>query len=393
MQATLNEFLSETIVNNFNSVDELRNILILACPNASFKMTNKPYIYEDGTHEIIVMITGGHHFAGLIFAVNFAACDPDNKSYRLLVSPRGYVEHGLPTEVSGKYLLQPVFDGTMVNMYYTCNSWKASSNNSYDILDQVLVGTKTFREQFLECIYNTSSSFDDLFSDYNKVYTVVFRHIELHPFRIHSEVQNDFTVIETQTRTDEGLFIEILIGTPVIDLAKTIATITETNKDVNTSHFGYILRGIDADNFGSNICESELYKFIRKTYYNVNTNVLRDICACHNNVVTGYNIRQSEIRLDFIALRACFFGHTREKFCKLFPQMNDRVKFFEAKLTDLVKHTYDCIRNKRKPTKYRKCVDLFATKLNGVNTRLGLSIVSDLVMNPANINIVATEMI
>lgn len=90
--------------------------------------------------------------------------------------------------------IYPVYDGTIINLYYYNGEWKISTNKAYDANNLIFTNNKTFKN-ILDEILNSypNFSYDNL--NKNKCYTLCMKYTGFHPFIENLHYNNNKLII------------------------------------------------------------------------------------------------------------------------------------------------------------------------------------------------------
>ena len=282
-------------------------------------------------------------------------------------------------------------DGTTVTLYHYAGKWRFATANGVDVGEYKWIGELTYTRAFDEVMkLYPGFSYDKLKTDHS--YSIGFRHGDFHKFIADPasawviRAVNLTTGVDVNIRdidigvpaqlpiaretfgeklTSEQLFDELnarsmqalaqymefargeLLKNPTVtalEIAKSIAAKSRNDPAVTANiHYGYILRSpLREGNFVSNILiESELMKVIRQFMYNLPKPNLFE-CFGKQIVIDNSN------REKYCMLRNFLDRGNLPTFQALFPQYDEKLVEFNARIEVIVDKVLEC--NRRKPS-------------------------------------------
>lgn len=266
----------------------------------------------------VVYITGNHEYTGMLFNLYDTSGLNINKKWHaeLVLAPTGETKitkkYALPESQNDHvgYLIQPLHDATIVTLYYNFGSLNAASSKSINILPNHLF-VRTFQTLFSDIIELSTN-----FTPDKCPCVVAFRHPELQP----RADERTYSILEKQIRSDDVITTEVYTG-----------FLVDTIPVTPLSEYGFVLR----DNSGYTIYESELFQFMKKTYYSMSNNII-------STTAYRFNAKNGNIRKGLLLLRALCNRHSLANFKSVFPSLVSSLDKLQTVLDARVEnvHTY-----------------------------------------------------
>lgn len=296
-----------------------QNVCVEVTSNGTVKFVSDSKIREI-CNVYTVYLTGNHEYTGMIFNLYDISNLNIGKKFHaeLIVAPTGETKitkkYALPESSNdhAEFLIQPLHDASVVTLYYNFGKLHAASSKSINILENYLFDKDTFRELFSEIV-----DFRTEFTQDKCPCVVAFKHPNLQP----REQYKSYHILERQIRHDaDTITTEVYTGSIVDSIPETLP-----------SEYGFVIR----DNSGYTIYENELFQFMKKTYYSMSTNIIR-------NVSYKFKCSGANIRRGLLLLRALCNRHSLNKFKTTFPSLVESLDKLQNVLNTRVSevHTY-----------------------------------------------------
>jgi len=222
-----------------------------------------------------------------------------------------------------KYLIYPMVDATLINIYYLNSKWHISSSRSYDLREYKINGHYC-KDMLEECL--TEKKVDDFWGCLNKkaCYTFLIRNPKVHIFTSTYDIQF-VRYVEMDNYKHK---IRVFTDTPhqqidhynvldINDLPKFAeefetknANAFDTYCKTGEQHFGYILRSKNPRKAPDIKLESTLMAAIRKLVYD----------STYTRMATNYDIgRNYAVLINAFIGKNSPLATVEHKFLTLFP--------------------------------------------------------------------------
>ncbi len=274
--------------------------------------------------------------------------ETDGTTWTPLVVPIPTSKCKLNTRLVNEYLsmnyynIYPVYDGTIINLYFYDGAWVISTARGFQMNRQVF-NEMTYEDIISDILQRLTSSLDEFYAnlDTTRCYSFGFKHPDIHPFLECGEPVFDMWYIQSVALDDilnvdlytDNEYICSVIGVqqPIQFSVRKIHELFVLKEDaINTMSgdkpcFGFILRG-SADNVGHDninlLLESSLMRAIRQLWYDGHSNKFI--------VNRGYD------RTKLILLNSYLDESRTEMFTKVFPQFVQSLDEIRARIQSLV---------------------------------------------------------
>lgn len=320
--------------------------------------------------------------------------------------------------VNNNYELYKVYDGTVINLYYYNNSWRISTNKSFDATNLNFVKGTTYSQAFEEIsTYYPEFNINNL--DTCKCYTINMKYYKVHPFIEHpSKNPNHLILLRTvDLKNMKNISYSENVGLPtgekfILNENDNYNSITNTlNKEIqkfkksynNPNYspiFGLILRSNNFNKTGeySNILlESNLLSKIRNFCYNhlfINKLDFYDKLASPVNQIVNKDYYDIQ---DIVNLKIFIINKDIPLYLTLFPQyrqlftnFNNTISFITAYIYSNYHELYSNLPNLADLIKHNKQLTLQNQDNNIYNVNklniLSLIIINDMRQKNVNIN-------
>jgi len=286
----------------------------------------------------------------LSFQANGVVYDVVQKKVVCVPSP-GFNCRAVYTEVIAnldKYMVYPVSDGTMVNLYWYGDKWTIGSTHGFELNAYKWMGPNTY-EQELRTVLGKYPEFTFDGLDKGVSYNIGFRTDAFHP--LHTDPSRAWLV--SAWRLDTLIPVaDANIGIPMqTPAAFTIAGTPKERFDwllqqssgalkqyfANRTHhnYGWILRSTDyAVTQGSShvMIESSLMRKVRQLAYNLPKN-------------PRLNLNETN-RFEYMTLRAWLSYQLRSSFVDMFPETHQRYTLYTKTVHEIIDRMVKCYRNR-----------------------------------------------
>ena len=244
------------------------------------------------------------------------------------------------------YNIYPVYDGTIINLYYYNNEWKISTNKAYDANKLIFTNNKTYKD-VLDEILTAYPNFSYDLLEKNKCYTLCMKYIQYHPFieNLHCN-NNKVVLLQSVDLYEFNKNNKLVINeNENIELPNCYKVEKGTFKNINNIYnilnneisrykneknlskyspiFGFILRSTNFNNtknYSNILLESNLMVKIRNLIYNhsfIKNLNFYNVLEKTNNILINknyYNI------LNLITLKVFLTKKDLNLFILLFPE-------------------------------------------------------------------------
>jgi hypothetical protein len=247
------------------------------------------------------------------------------------------------------FVIYPIIDGTTISLYWYNNKWCMSSSNSWEVNNYKWMGPESYEGIFNRLASAYQFSYDVL--DKNKIYVMIMRTPEFHPFNPTNELYLVETIHKvTCYRNTDTIGIPMQQALNLNDRpnagVELLNDIYDTNKNAVKRYLksiengdkyirlGYIIK-CPYDIGGSHsyvIMESDLMKNIKNYLYEFKE----------------YELLNANNRLKYIILRAFLNYSKRDLFKKLFPQFNGEFGKLERLFNNVTRMLISNFRKKNK---------------------------------------------
>ncbi|MEM3062541.1 MAG: hypothetical protein QW303_03205 [Nitrososphaerota archaeon] len=292
--------------------------------------------YDKNSHKIILNAHGKADFnLPLVKASNGLILDIKNNNI-LCRPPSGFTQFSANQLIENlsKYKVYPIYDGTVINLYYS-EKWCLGTKNSIDSSKNIWRDC-SFENALKDVLESYSFKWENL--DTSLTYTIIIKHPAFHPFKQPSiwpgnEKWIKYALLICATNK-EGIHSWPDIGIPIISEIKVNKEdLLELNKctqkyfEKNIEILGYTFRDWNKE-LPDIMLTSDLMRDIRDLVYQIkeeeNEEKFRDI-----NYVALYN---------FLSI-----GKTG-LFIKLFPQFFSLYKYFKTIMLEICNEVINAIK-------------------------------------------------
>ncbi len=214
--------------------------------------------------------------------------------------------------------IYPVFDGTILNLYYYGDKLQMGTSHGIDVSNHTLFTTSTYYDAFIHAVKKTGFDLSKL--DKSKSHTVLFRSELFHPL-VRIDSQNMVELIASfDLKTYEMEMIQKPLKKSLKEALKTHDIENESfDKKPNNmaQYFGFIIRATEHI-----LVESNLSRTLRQIYYNLPKHI---------------TFKNSFERQLYVLLRAVFNRVYLDKFELLFPQHSKEIAVYSSLMDKVVK--------------------------------------------------------
>lgn len=174
-----------------NSLIQLSPSKLLNCCNKLGIKTGVEYVLDENgarKYKRIILSLKRNSNAALYGEINGAIIDCETKKL-ICIGTKICIESTEPVQSTGqKNIIRPIYDGTIVNIYYFNDEWHIATSDGYSVgAFTGLSSTVTFLDALIEC----GLSFEKL--DKTKCYTYGFNHRSFH---MYAEKRNPLWFIQ-----------------------------------------------------------------------------------------------------------------------------------------------------------------------------------------------------
>jgi hypothetical protein len=287
----------------------------------------------------------------------------DTQNMRPLVIPPLTYRSNIDTDVVNGHLSNNLYDviyvndGTVINLYWWCNSWHISTARSYDITDKKW-GVLTYKEVVSNILGDSEEKFYNAL-DTTKSYTFGVKHADLHPFKENQidpintiwfiqSVSTDTLKVEynCDKLVEFGIYTQTYVQSRVSNVRHLFTDLNQAIDDFIYNRYpeykplyGFILRSKDPSKTGSHsniLLESTLLQKIRQLYYHSSLNIAAQEMLYDRNT--------------YILIYSYLDTNRHILFKKLFPQFIEQFLKLDVITATIVKNIIEYGKNKKDRT-------------------------------------------